>query len=87
MPWEMEGKPNGQELRHWLDAERELKARDEDLPKTSSDDHHAGVVPESEDETRPAPTSSEAIPSQEAKPGDSSQESLPPRTSEMAHFF
>ncbi|MDK4715369.1 DUF2934 domain-containing protein [Rhizobium sp. CNPSo 4039] len=67
--WEMEGKPNGQELRHWLDAERELKARDEDLLKTSSDDHHAGVVPDSGDETHPAPTSSDAIPSREAKPG------------------
>jgi len=66
---EMQGQPDGQELRHRLVAERELKAGDEDFLKTSSADHHAGVMTESEDETRPAPTSSDAIPSQEAKPG------------------
>ncbi|NLS01289.1 DUF2934 domain-containing protein [Rhizobium sp. P38BS-XIX] len=28
--WEAEGRPEGQEQRHWLEAERELKSADED---------------------------------------------------------
>ncbi len=53
--WEAEDKPDGQGIRHWLEAERDLKA--------------SGEYPSDDDDSRPAPTSSQAIPSQEGEPG------------------
>lgn len=43
--WEAEGRPEGQHQRHWREAEEEFHANN--LPQTSSADHHAGVVPPS----------------------------------------
>ena len=58
--WESEGRPEGQQDRHWYEAEREV-AEDGDLAQTSS--HHSATTIPGDDKP-----SSDAIPS-EGGPG------------------
>lgn len=70
--WEREGRPAGQHDRHWLEAEEELKPKDDNLPKTWTSDSANGVVPPSE-----GYTSSDAVPSRAPgsfKPGELASE-------------
>ncbi|MEB2846758.1 DUF2934 domain-containing protein [Endobacterium cereale] len=43
--WEAEGKPDGQHVRHWSDAEREIGGNATGAAQTWSGDHHGGVSP------------------------------------------
>ncbi|MDR9762803.1 DUF2934 domain-containing protein [Rhizobium redzepovicii] len=61
--WEAEGKPDGEQERHWQQAEREQEG-DGELPQTSSPAHHsATTIPDGRG------TSSEAVAEGGGEPG------------------
>jgi len=60
--WEEEGKPDGQGMRHWLEAEQDLKARAEAFSEAG-----AGVRDRGHDSEQ-TPTSSDAVPFLVAEP-------------------
>jgi hypothetical protein len=62
--WEAEGKPEGQQDRHWIQAEQELSGNG-GLPQTSSPAHHAATeIPEAGGQT-----GSDAVSADKGKPG------------------
>lgn len=70
--WEREGRPEGQQERHWLEAEKELKSDPDGLPKTWTSDGSSSVAPPSSDTT-----TSDAIPDDRPgsfKPGELASE-------------
>ncbi|WP_025661808.1 DUF2934 domain-containing protein [Rhizobium sp. IBUN] len=65
---ESEGRPEGQQDRHWYEAEREL-AEDGDLPQTSSPSHHSATTIPGDEKPSSDAISSEGGPGS-FKPGE-----------------
>jgi hypothetical protein len=60
--WEREGKPEGNQNRHWLEVEQELRRKD-DPPQTWSPEGPGGTVPPSKETTM-----SEEVPADDSQP-------------------
>jgi hypothetical protein len=58
--WVSEGRPEGQQDRHWYEADR-FVAEDGDLPQTSSPSHHSATTIPGDDKTSSDAISSEGV--------------------------